>query len=88
MRKKIMPYFRHITSSYSNHRKRQEQRDLQMVTLTQTSVKASLKAIGVIFKCVDGEYQIKLKGATEASTYFTDDLQDAYNTGFAMKLNS
>jgi hypothetical protein len=48
-----------------------------MVTLRKAGVK--------IHKTNHGEYRVNvIKGGTEATAYYTDDLEDAVNTGLAM----
>lgn len=51
-----------------------------MAKLTLKKVKASLKPFGVKIKKHDGEYCVAYKG----STYYTDDLIDAFKTGMQM----
>lgn len=48
-------------------------------------VKKQLSAIGVTIKTIEGtEYRINFKGGSEASAYYTDDLEDALITGKVM----
>lgn len=46
-----------------------------------------LSAKGITLKKVDGEYQVNYKGGKEATTYYTDDLDDAVATGVYMSEN-
>jgi hypothetical protein len=47
-----------------------------------------VRAFGLSFRVDDGEIRIALKDGTkaqnEASAYYTDDVEDAVNTAFAM----
>ena len=54
--------------------------------LTKDSVKAKLKALGISFKYDSewNEYVVNYIGGKEASSYHTDDLQDALATGTVM----
>jgi hypothetical protein len=45
---------------------------------------AAIRATGASVKRVDGEWQVNVPGGTEASTYFTDDAEDALATARAM----
>lgn len=41
-------------------------------------------AMGLVLTKTDGEYRINFKGGKEATAYYTDDLEDAMNTGKSM----
>ena len=53
--------------------------------LTQSAVRADLKARDVTFRRTEWrEYRVNLKGAGEATAYYTTDLDDALATGLHM----
>lgn len=53
--------------------------------LTQASVKAALRAIGVTFKKTDwNEYRINIAGGTEETAAYESDLESALDTGRAI----
>lgn len=53
--------------------------------LTQSAVRAELKARDVTFRRTDfGEFRVNLKGAGEATAAYETDLQSALDTGHAM----
>jgi hypothetical protein len=45
---------------------------------------AAIRATGASVKRVDGEWQVNVPGGTDATTYFTDDTEDALATARAM----
>jgi len=50
--------------------------------MTLSNARKALSAVGVVLRKEDGEYIVKAKGCTdEALWYYTDDLDDALNTG-------
>jgi hypothetical protein len=55
------------------------------MTNIERNVKQLLAEKGLTFRKEQcGEYRVNFKGGTEASAYYTDDLSDALNTGYAM----
>lgn len=57
-----------------------------MHKLTQANVKTALAAIGLTFRKTEyGEFRVAFREENnESSAYYTDDLQDAYDTGCMM----
>jgi hypothetical protein len=54
-----------------------------MRQMTQEQAKAILKIVGVTLVAGD-EYRVNIRGGSEATAYYTDDIQDAVKTGLAM----
>jgi hypothetical protein len=59
---------------------------------TYTATREALRALGIALNRQDGEYRVAPVGTrrrigTEAEFYYTDDLQDAFDTGLAMAAN-
>lgn len=52
--------------------------------LTLVQVKAELNSVNVTIRKRDGEYRVNLRGGGEATAYYTNDLEDARQTGLAM----
>lgn len=52
--------------------------------LTLAKARSALRAEGMIIKKLDGEYQVKRIWGRPDEAYFTDDLEDAVNTGVLM----
>jgi hypothetical protein len=52
--------------------------------LSLNIVRAQLSAIGLTIRHDDGEYRVNKKNGREATAYYTNDLEDALNTGRAM----
>lgn len=48
--------------------------------LTNKEVTAACKELGITARKVDGEWQVRRKGAAAITTYFTNDAQDALDT--------
>lgn len=53
-------------------------------TYTLARAKAVLRAVGVTINKRHGEYRVNLLGGREATAYYTDDIQDAVETGLRM----
>lgn len=53
-------------------------------THTLAQAKAILRAVGVTINKCHGEYRVNLLGAGEGPAYYTDDIQDAVDTGLRM----
>lgn len=51
---------------------------------TLEGVRVNLRSYGIVISKKDGEYRVNFKGGTEGTAYYTNDLQDAENTGIAM----
>lgn len=51
---------------------------------TLVQAKATLRAVGVTISKRHGEYRVNLRGGREATAYYTDDIEDAVNTGLRM----
>lgn len=46
---------------------------------------AELRTLGITLRKTDGEYRVAFAGkGTESSAYYTNDIEDAVNTGRAM----
>jgi hypothetical protein len=43
-----------------------------------------LRSIGCVLRKRDGEYRVNVRGAGEGTAYYTDDREDAVDTGRAM----
>jgi hypothetical protein len=55
------------------------------VKITIKDAKAQLREVGVsVKKNQYNEFEVRIKGAPESHIYYTDDLQDAVDTGFAI----
>lgn len=52
--------------------------------LRHDDVKAELQGLGLTFRHRDGEFRVNYRGGTESTAYYTDDLEDARDTGRAM----
>jgi hypothetical protein len=52
--------------------------------MTLAQVKAELRAIGVAIRKQDGEYRVNARGGAEEAAYYTNDLDDALQTGRKM----
>ena len=52
--------------------------------MTQSEVKAKLAAVGISFRGRDNEYRVNYRGGSEATAYYTTDLDDALETGRVM----
>jgi hypothetical protein len=53
--------------------------------LTLTKVRAELRAIGVVITRTEwDEYRVNFRGGNEATAYYTNDLEDARDTGLDM----
>lgn len=48
------------------------------------AAKLGLRRIGLVLTKRDGEYRVNFKGGSEETSYYTDDLNDAFRTGRAM----
>lgn len=55
-----------------------------MQSLTQANVSTTLRNLGIVIRKRDGEYRVNFKGGSEATAYYTDDIQDALDTGKMM----
>ena len=56
-----------------------------MKRITLKYVNETLKPMGIIVKREDGEYIVNYNGATSReSAYYTDNIEDALNTGISM----
>jgi hypothetical protein len=55
-----------------------------MTSMTTKEAKTAAAAVGAILTKTDGEYRVVLKGGTEASAYYTNDVDDAVATARAM----
>ena len=53
--------------------------------MTLAQVKAELKQVNVTIRKRDGEYRVNFRGGAEATAYYTNDLDDARQTGLAMR---
>jgi len=40
-----------------------------------------LRALGIVIRREDGEFRVNFRGGDEATAYYTDDLDDAVETG-------
>lgn len=56
--------------------------------MTIREAKAELRKVGVTLNKRNGEFRVNLAGGSEATAYYTDDLDDAYCTGLQMFGNS
>lgn len=56
-------------------------RKTRLNNLRFTETRVALKVIGVTLTRKDGEFRVNLKGAAEATAYYTTDLDDALGTG-------
>ncbi len=66
-------------------KKRASRRNPTSGGVTQKEAMKALKNVGIVLKRTEyGEYRVNFKGGKEASAYYTDDLQDAIDTGMAM----
>lgn len=55
--------------------------------MTFTTAKLVLRQAGVTLRKEDGEYRVNLRGGSEATAYYTDCIEDAYETGLTMAEN-
>lgn len=54
--------------------------------MTRTEALKGIRAMGMKVKITeDGEFRVNYPGADEATAYYTDDPEDAYETAKAMK---
>jgi hypothetical protein len=53
--------------------------------LTLTNVRKELRRLDIVITHVDDEYRVNFRGGSEATAYYTNDLQDAFDTGRAMR---
>lgn len=53
--------------------------------MTMAQAKAILRAVGLSIRLRDGEYRVNYANGSEATAYYTNDRDDAVNTGLAMK---
>jgi hypothetical protein len=51
---------------------------------TLADLRASLAEVGCTVRKDGAEYRVNFKGGSEATAYYTDDMQDARDTGHAM----
>lgn len=54
---------------------------------SQAYVTAILSSLNITLRKINGEFRVNYKGGRESSAYYTDDLQDAFDTGKAMHYN-
>jgi hypothetical protein len=52
--------------------------------LLLAEVTATLRVLGLTIRKTDSEYRVNFKGGTEATAYYTTDINDALETGAAM----
>ena len=52
--------------------------------MTQKELFKSIRALGMVVTCTDGEYRVNYKGGSESSAYYTDDRMDALGTAREM----
>lgn len=64
--------------------KKNEDGKLVDATLRFKQAVEDLRRLGMTLTKRDGEYRVNFKGATEATMYYTDRLDDAYGTGMMM----
>jgi hypothetical protein len=56
-----------------------------MTKLTISTVRVALREVGVVIKRTEGgEFRVNFRQAGEATAYYTNDLQDALDTGLSM----
>lgn len=53
--------------------------------LSLTNIRRRLAKIGITIWKRDDEYRVNFRAGREATAYYTNDIEDALNTGFAMK---
>ena len=61
-----------------------ETMQITAITWTLAQAKAKLREFNLVLTKNEGEYRVNFKGGREASAYYTDDINDAVCTGFAM----
>lgn len=54
------------------------------MNVTQKHVRAVLKAAGMAIYRIDDEYRVNFRRAPESTAYYTNDLEDALETGLYM----
>ena len=52
--------------------------------MTIREAKTELRKVGVTLRKKDGEFRVNLAGGSESTAYYTDDLEDAFQTGVYM----
>lgn len=52
--------------------------------MTIAQAKAILNPLGIVLVKADDEFRVNVRGRSEASAYYTNDLADAVDTGKAM----
>ncbi len=52
--------------------------------MTLGLAKIKLRQVGMTLTRKDGEYRVNIAGGKEATAYYTDDIEDALNTGLAI----
>jgi hypothetical protein len=63
--------------------------EITMNKMTIAAAKAELKVLGVVLRKTDwNEFRVSVKGGSEASAYYTDDIRDAVNTGVKMGIEA
>jgi hypothetical protein len=55
-----------------------------LTKITQENVRKKLKSKGMTLRARDGEYRVNFKDGPDSDIYYTNDLQDALETGLAM----
>lgn len=56
--------------------------------MTLEHARIELAQVGVTIRKTDGEYRVNLKGATEATAYYTNDIDDAVQTGYQLRIDA
>lgn len=55
------------------------------MTTTLTNIRVALAAMGIVIKKTsEGDYRVNFRNGDEATAYYTNDLDDAFNTGKVM----
>lgn len=52
--------------------------------MTQKHAAAQLRALGMTLRKEEGEYRVNFRGGSEATAYYTNDLEDAVYTAADM----
>jgi Trm5-related predicted tRNA methylase len=55
------------------------------MNLTLDAVRRTLRDLGMVITHVDDEYRVNFRNGKEATAYYTNALDDALGTAFAMK---